>query len=186
QTEIARAEQSDSTAEPPLPAQPLERGAAITLLIAKGIEPATRVEGAAYALHHDLVAAFGEDAREQATNGAAVVRRAHEHDRDRFGAARHVAVGQEHNAVGHPRGQPALDFDVARVRGWQASEAFDESRRERHLDLPERVARLCRLMDTLSQREALPWPALPLIRPFIRRRARQCRRRPNTSPMWSC
>ena len=104
--------------EPGLGRHPVERRLPVRLLVAHRDELAPGSERPPAALHDDLVAALGVQAPER-PHDRAPVGRADEHGgrRARCRPVRRVpAVGHELDAVGHLRGQPALDGDVRRPR----------------------------------------------------------------------
>jgi len=133
--EVARAHRAERAAEPGLLLQPGDGGEGVVALFAEGIEVAARSERAAAALHDDLEAALGEEAPEEhAPPAAAPVRRSHEQRGD-FSSpapARHVAVGEQDDAVGHGDLEVCLDDDIVGLRGGELEEAPHEPARDGH------------------------------------------------------
>ncbi len=116
--EVAGAPHDQAAVEPGLGRHPVERRLAVHLLVAHRDELAPGSERPPTALHDDLVAALGVQAPERA-HDRAPVGRADEHGGQstrRRPVCRVPAVGDELDAVGHLRGESALDGNGRRAR----------------------------------------------------------------------
>ncbi len=107
--EVAGARGGQPAVAPGPRAQPGRGRQSVVLLVHEGVELAARAEDAAHVLRHHLEAPPYQHAREQLdVRLVLAVRRTQQHHRQRPGAARPVAVGEQHGAV--PHGDPQIPY----------------------------------------------------------------------------
>jgi len=125
ESEVARSEHPNATAEPILPCKPLQRSVAIIGFVSELLKCPAGSKGSSRTLHHRLVAALCKQAPNRTPLLSSTVWRSHQNDGQSIGSPGEIAIGEELHAIGHRNTQVAVNNHIGGLASRKPSKASD-------------------------------------------------------------